>query len=82
MEKNLPAMQEILVQSLGWEDTWRWECQLIPVFLPGKSHGQRSLVGYSPRGHKESDTTEQLTLLRLLAAQNNLRSCVLRSGEW
>ena len=31
-----------------------------PVFLPGKSHGQRSLVGYSPRGCKESDTTERL----------------------
>ena len=32
--------------------------QPTPVFLPGESHGQRSLVGYSPRGHKESDTTE------------------------
>ena len=32
------------------------------VFLPGESHGQRSLAGYSPRGHKESDTTERLTL--------------------
>ena len=31
-----------------------------PVLLPGKSHGQRSLVGYSPWGRKESDTTEQL----------------------
>ena len=31
-----------------------------PVFIPGKSHGPRSLVGYSPRGHKESDTTERL----------------------
>ena len=30
----------------------------MPVFLPGKPHGQRSLVGYSPWGHKESDTTE------------------------
>ena len=29
-----------------------------PVFLPGESHGQRSLVGYSPQGHKESDMTE------------------------
>ena len=29
-----------------------------PVFLPGESHGQRSLAGYSPWGHKESDTTE------------------------
>ena len=33
-----------------------------PVFLPGGSHGQRSLVGYSPWGRKELDTTEQLTL--------------------
>ena len=31
---------------------------LTPVFLPGESHGKRSLVGYSSRGHKESDTTE------------------------
>ena len=34
-----------------------------PVFLPGEFHGQRSLVGYSPWGSKESDTTERLTLL-------------------
>ena len=34
-----------------------------PVFLPGKSHGQRSLVGYSPWGRKESDTTERLSTL-------------------
>ena len=33
----------------------------IPVFLPGASHGQRSLVGYSPEGHKESDKTEHLS---------------------
>ena len=39
---------------------WRRKWQPIPVFLPGESHGQRSLVGYSPRGCKESDTTEQL----------------------
>ena len=32
-----------------------------PVFLPGKSHGQRSLVDYSPKGRKESGTTEQLS---------------------
>ena len=41
---------------------WRRNWQLTPVFLPGKSHGQRSLASYSPRGHKESDTTERLTL--------------------
>ena len=33
-----------------------------PVFLPGESHGQRSLVGYSPWGRKESDTSERLDL--------------------
>ena len=36
---------------------WRKKCQPTPVFLPGESHGQRSLVGYSPWSHKESDTT-------------------------
>ena len=39
---------------------WRRKWQPTPIFLPGKSHGQRSLVGYSPRGSKESDTTERL----------------------
>ena len=39
---------------------WRRKWQPPPVFLPGKSHGQRSLVGYSPCGWKELDTTEQL----------------------
>ena len=32
-----------------------------PVFLPGEFHGQRSLAGYSPRGHKESDTTDRIS---------------------
>ena len=51
-------MQETWVQSLGQEDPWRREWQLTPVFLPGESHGQRSLVGYNPWGYKESDTTD------------------------
>ena len=60
--KNLPAMQERpgfdpWVGKIPWRRKW----QPTPVFLPGKSHGQRSLVGYSPWGHKESDMTEQLT---------------------
>ena len=38
---------------------WKW--QPTPVFLPGKSHGQRSLASYSPWGCKELDTTEGLT---------------------
>ena len=41
---------------------WRREWQPTPVFLPGESHRQRSLVGYNPWGHKESDMTERLTL--------------------
>ena len=53
MVKNLSAMQDTEVQSLGQR-----EWQPTPAFLPGKSHGQRSLVGYSSWGHKESDTTE------------------------
>ena len=40
------------------EILWRRAWQPIPVFLPGESHGQRRLVGYSPWGCKESDTTE------------------------
>ena len=40
---------------------WRRKWQPSPVFLPGKSHGQRSLVGYCPLGHKESDTTKGLS---------------------
>ena len=50
MVKNSPAKY----QSLGWEEKKQ---QPTAIFLPGKSHRQRDLVGYSPWGHKESDTT-------------------------
>ena len=39
---------------------WRREWEPTPVFLPGEPHGQRNLAGFSPWGHKESDTTERL----------------------
>jgi len=42
--------------------TWRQKWPPSPVFLPGKSHGQRSLMGYSPWGCKESDMTERLIM--------------------
>ena len=42
---------------------WREEWKLTPVFVPGESHGQWSLAGYSPWCRKESNTIEQLTLL-------------------
>ena len=51
--KNLPAVQETWVPSLVWENSLEKGMQPTPVFLPGKSHGQRSLACYSPRGHKE-----------------------------
>ena len=52
----------------------------MPVLLPGKSHGWRSVVGYSPWGRKESDTTERLHFLSLqvldaAAAAKSLQSC-------
>ena len=55
-------MWETLVQSLGWEDPWRRKWLTTPVFLPGKSHGHKSLVSYSPWGCKELDTTTQIPL--------------------
>ena len=57
--KHLSTMRETQVRSLGW-DPLEKEMTIHPVLLPGKSHGQRSLVGYSPWGRKESDTTERL----------------------
>ena len=57
--KKLPTMQDTWIQSLGQEDLLEKEIA-TPVLLPGKFHGQRSLVGCSPWGHKESDTTERL----------------------
>ena len=58
MVKNLPSTQETQIQSLGWEDPRRRKWQPTPVFLPGKSHGERSLAGHSAWGRKESDPTE------------------------
>ena len=59
--KNPPVMQETWkfrfnpwVRKILWRRSW----QPPPVFLPGEPHGQRSLVGYSPWGRKDSDTTE------------------------
>ena len=56
--KDLPAMRETWIQSLAWDDPWSRAWQPTPVFLPGESHGQRSLADYGPQCCKESDTTE------------------------
>ena len=66
MVKNLLAMQETRLNPWAGKIPWRRKWQPIPVFLPGQSHGQRNLAGYSPWSHKESDMTEQLTLVIVL----------------
>ena len=58
--KNPPAKQEMQVQSLIRKIPWRRKSPPTPVFLPGKSHGQRRLEGHRPNSPKESDTAEQL----------------------
>ena len=60
--KNSPVVQGARVWPLVWEDPQSREWLPTPVFLPRESHGKRSLEGYSPWGHKESDTTEWLSL--------------------
>ena len=61
--KNLPANAWI------GKAPWSWAWQPTPVFLPGESHGRRSLVGYSPWGHKELDPTEQFSMRALLTGR-------------
>ena len=56
--KNLLAMQETQVWSLGWEEPLEKEWLPTRVFLPGEFHGQKSLGGLNPWGHKEADKTE------------------------
>ena len=61
--KNMPAMeetQEMLVWSLGQEDPLEEDMAIHSSIFAEKSHGQRHLAGYSPYGHKESETTERL----------------------
>ena len=57
--KNPPALQElqeIAVQSLGWEDPLEEEIATHSIFMPKKSRGKRSLMGYSPWGRKRNQT--------------------------
>ena len=53
---------------------WRRGWQLIPVFLPGEFHGQRSLAGYSPLSHKQLDITDQLMHIH---TQAGLQACCM-----
>ena len=60
MVKRCPQCRRPGFDSWVWKIPWKRKWQSTPALLPGKSHGQRTLIGYSPWGHKESDTTERL----------------------
>ena len=77
--KNLPAMQETQIQSLGWEDPLE-KGMATHSSIPGESHVQRSLAGYSPWGHKKLDTTEQLTLAQERIYALLILGCIVRKG--
>ena len=66
-------MRDIWVRPWVGKIPWRRKWQPTPVFLPGESHGRRRVVGYSARGHKESDMIEQLHFSSLWEV--NLRLC-------
>ena len=84
-----------ILQQMGITDhltclgkiSWRRKWQPTPVFLPGKSHGQKRLVGYSLQGRKESDTTEQrhfLSFFHLTCLLRNLyagQEATVRTGH-
>ena len=86
--KNLPAMQETQrhgfhawVRKIPWRKKW----QPIPVFLLGEFHGPRSLAGYSPWGHKKSETTEYThthTHTHTLSLSLSLCVCLIRVELW
>ena len=66
MVKNLPAMQETWVQSLGGKNLLEQGIANTPVPLPGEFHGQRCLAGYSPWDCKELDSSEQLSVHHII----------------
>ena len=63
MVENLSAnagdVSSVWIGNIPWRRKW----QSTPVFLPGKSHGQRNLAYYCPWGHKESDMTEHTCIV-------------------
>ena len=84
MVKNLPVTQKTQVQSLGQEHPLEkgmaTHCSIldlavaaVAVFLPGESHGQRSLAGCSPWGRKEPDMTERLTVLSMIYQMRHVK---------
>ena len=71
-------MQETWVQFLGQKDPLEKKWQTTPVLSPEKFQGLRSLVGYSPRGHKASDMTEQLHYILMKTKYYQIYSSIER----
>ena len=74
--KNLPANAGFIpwAGKIPWRRAW----QSTPVFLTGESHGQKNLVGYSPCGRKESNTTETASHTQ----PPRIQSKIQEEGEW
>ena len=77
MVKRLPAMRQTWVRKIPWRRKW----QPTPVLLPGKFHGQRNLVNYSPRGRKESGTTERCHFTSLHFTSSKHTFCSQRTSS-
>ena len=81
--KNLPAnARRSRFDPWMGKIPWRRKWQPSQVLLPGESHGQRTLVGYSPWGRKESDTTEQLSTAQKLTGQRRKSIVGRRLTVW
>ena len=74
-------MQETGIDPWVGKIPWRSKWQPVPVFLPGKFNGQRSLAGYSPWSSKESDTTEQQSTRTIDVIQQKVKSTAFRRPE-
>ena len=73
---KMPVMQIMsLLPFLQRKMTWKRAWQPTLVFLPGESHGRRSLEGFSPWGRQESDTTERLLFVSLSVWDSPLKGC-------
>ena len=79
--KNLPTVQETWIQSLGWEDPLEKKMATYSSILPGKFHGQRSLVGYSPKGPNELHATEHKCLEKCIVSLLTMLSIPSISAE-
>ena len=84
MVKNLSAMQETRFYPCVGKISWRRKWQPTPVFLPGKSHGWRSLVGYSSWGRKELEAFDCVDHNKLWKILKEMRipdhlTCLLRN---